>query len=152
MSSHQFVAIVVMKALTPARMPGKISRRLVSSLVGLTNPELTNLPYSKPAVAHNSHPTNYLPSPHPFQPSLGHFFAYLFVHSLASFSHPARSTLYCSAIVVSTASSGFGSFNNCLANSNTAEILVLGFQRSGLSMPRHMAPLLGGESLLMLGW
>ncbi len=43
-------------------------------------------------------------------------------------------------------------FNSCLANSNTATILVLGFHSVSRSMPRHMVPLFGGESLDMLGW
>lgn len=42
--------------------------------------------------------------------------------------------------------------SNCLANSRTALILVLGFHSLSLSMPRHMLPLLGGESLLIFGW
>jgi hypothetical protein len=36
-------------------------------------------------------------------------------------------------------------------NSITALSLVLGFHESGLSMPRHIVPEFGGESLEMLG-
>jgi hypothetical protein len=37
-------------------------------------------------------------------------------------------------------------------NSRTADSLVDGFHWSGLSMPRHIVPVFGGESLEMLGW
>lgn len=43
-------------------------------------------------------------------------------------------------------------FNNCLANSKTATILVLGFHSVSRNMPRHIVPLFGGESLETLGW
>lgn len=72
------------------------------------------------------------------------YFAYLLVYSLASFSYDFRSFLYSSAILVSTASSGFGSLRSCLANSNIALILVLGFHASGLKGPRHIRPVVAG--------
>lgn len=43
-------------------------------------------------------------------------------------------------------------FSNCRTNSRTADIFVLGFHSLSRSMPKHIVPLLGGESLEMFGW
>ena len=77
--------------------------------------------------------------------------AYLFVQSLASFSKLFRSFLYSSAILVSTASSGFGSRSSCRANSRMAEIFVLGFHASGLNGPRHINPVVDGAVVAGVG-
>ncbi len=42
--------------------------------------------------------------------------------------------------------------SSCRTNSSTAAILVLGFHSLSRSMPRHMVPVLGGESFEILGW
>jgi hypothetical protein len=83
-------------------------------------------------------------------PSSNHFpLANRLTQSLASFSHLPLSLLYTPAIASSTASSGFGSRSSCSTPSNTSAILVLGFQFSAFSCPRHIRPV---PSLLTFGW